>query len=128
MQPHEALYLEGVVEEKFFLKPEERAQGKTSPYVFKVRKIMMLGNVTSEYLKSFSISIDTPMLTPAFREDLLRVVKKHRGGTPLEMFLFDPKTRYRIQFKSNKFQVSVSSDLITDLHRIGVDQYEAVRK
>jgi hypothetical protein len=56
------------------------------------------------------------------------VVKKHRGGTPLEMFLFDPKTRYRIQFKSNKFQVSVSSDLITDLHRIGVDQYEAVRK
>ena len=128
MQPHEALYLEGVVEEKFFLKPEERAQGKTSPYVFKVRKIMMLGNVTSEYLKSFSISIDTPMLTPAFREDLLRVVKKHRGGTPLEMFLFDPKTRYRIQFKSNKFQVSVSSDLIIDLHRIGVDQYEAVRK
>ena len=128
MQPHEALYLEGVVEEKFFLKPEERAQGKTSPYVFKVRKIMMLGNVTSEYLKSFSISIDTPMLTPAFREDLLRVVKKHRGGTPLEMFLFDPKTRYRIQFKSNKFQVSVSSDLITDLHRIGVDHYEAVRK
>ena len=128
MQPHEALYLEGVVEEKFFLKPEERAQGKTSPYVFKVRKVMMLGNVTSEYLKSFSINIDTPMLTPRFREDLLRVVKKHRGGTPLEMFLFDPKTRYRIQFKSNKFQVSVSSDLITDLHRIGVDHYEAVRK
>ena len=128
MQPHEALYLEGVVEEKFFLKPEERAQGKTSPYAFKVRKIMMLGNVTSEYLKSFSISIDTPMLTPAFREDLLRVMKKHRGGTPLEMFLFDPKTRYRIQFKSNKFQVSVSSDLIADLHRIGVDHYEAVRK
>ena len=128
MQPHEALYLEGVVEEKFFLKPEERAQGKTSPYVFKVRKVMMLGNVTSEYLKSFSISIGTPMLTPAFREDLLRVVKKHRGGTPLEMFLYDPKTRYRIQFKSNKFQVSVSSDLITDLRRIGVDHYEAVRK
>ena len=128
MQPHEALYLEGVVEEKFFLKPEERAQGKTSPYVFKVRKVMMLGNVTSEYLKSFSINIDTPMLTPRFREDLLRVVKKHRGGTPLEMFLYDPKTRYRIQFKSNKFQVSVSSDLITDLRRIGVDHYEAVRK
>jgi len=128
MQPHEALYLEGVVEEKFFLKPEERAQGKTSPYVFKVRKVMMLGNVTSEYLKSFSINIDTPMLTPRFREDLLRVVKKHRGGTPLEMYLYDPKTRYRIQFKSNKFQVSVSSDLITDLRRIGVDHYEAVRK
>ena len=89
---------------------------------------MMLANVTSEYLKSFSINIDTPMLTPRFREDLLRVVKKHRGGTPLEMYLYDPKTRYRIQFKSNKFQVSVSSDLITDLRRIGVDHYEAVRK
>ena len=44
------------------------------------------------------------------------------------MFLYDPVTRYRIQFKSNKFRVAVSTELITDLRLIGIDRYEAVRK
>ena len=129
MVPHEALFLEGVIEEKYFLKPEERAQGKTPPpYVFKLKKVTMLGNVSADKLRSFSVSVETPMLTPQFREGLVRVVKKHKGNTPLEMFLFDPQTRYRIQFKSNKFQVGVSTEFISDLHRIGVDRYEAVKK
>ena len=128
MQPHAALFLDGVIEEKFFLKPEERAQGKTSPYAFKLKKVTMLGNISDELLKGFSLNIETPMLTPAFREGLVKVVKKHKGNIPLEMFLFDPKTRYQIQFKSNKFQVQVSTDLIADLRRIGVDRYEVIRK
>jgi len=128
MVPHEALFLEGVIEEKFFLKPEERAQGKTSPYTFKVKKVTMLGNVSDELLKSFVVDLETPILTPAFREGLVKVVKQHKGNIPLEMTLFDPQTRYRIQFKSNKFQVTVSTDLIHDLHAIGIDKYEVVRK
>jgi hypothetical protein len=68
------------------------------------------------------------MLTPAFREGLVKVIRKHKGNTPLEVFFFDPDTRYRIQMKSNKFQVSVSAELIADLRHLGVDQYEVVRK
>ena len=128
MQPHEALFLEGAVEEKYVVKAEERAQGKIAPFVFKVKKITMLGNVSESVLKSFGLNIDSPMLTPSFREDLVRVIRKHKGHTPLEIFLYDPKTRYRIQFKSNKFEVAVSTDLLTDLRRIGVDRYEVVRK
>ena len=74
------------------------------------------------------VDIDTPMLVPSFREELVKVVRRHKGSVPLEMTLFDPQTRYRIQFKSNKFQVAVSTELIADLHRIGIDKYEAVRK
>ena len=128
MVPHDALFLEGVVEEKYFLKPEERAEGKTAPYVFKLRKVMMLGNVSEEFLKGFILNIDTPMLTPSFREDLVKVIRKHKGSTPLEMFLYDPQTRYRIQFKSNRYQVRVSTELISDLRRIGVDRCEPLRK
>ena len=128
MQPHAALFLDGVIEEKFFVKPEERAQGKTSPYAFKLKKVTLLGNISEDLLKGFSLNIETPMLTPAFREGLVRVVKKHKGNIPLEMFLYDPKTHYRIQFKSNKFQVQVSTELIADLHRIGIDRYEVIRK
>jgi hypothetical protein len=30
--------------------------------------------------------------------------------------------------KSNKYQVSVSEDLIADLRRLGIDQHEVIRK
>ena len=68
------------------------------------------------------------MLNQSFRENLVRVVKRHKGNIPLEMYLFDPETRYRIQFKSNKFQVAVTSEFIADLRRIGIDHYEVARK
>ena len=128
MVPHEALFIEGVIEEKFSLRQEERAQGKTAPYAFKVKSIMMLGNVCESTLKAFSINIETPMLTPAFRKGLVKVVKAHDGKTPLEVFLYDPETRFRIQMKSNKFQVAVNADLINELRALGVDKYEAVKR
>ena len=127
-KPHAALFLEGVVEEKFFLKPEERAQGKSAPYAFKVRKITLLGNIAEELLTGFSMDITTLMLTQPFREGLVKTVKKHKGKIPLTIFLFDPITKYRIQFVSKKFQVAVSADFLRDLQAIGVSRYEVLRK
>ena len=128
MTPRATLFLEGVVEEKFFVKPEERAQGKTSPYAFKLRKVTLLGNISDDILTGFCLDITTPMLTQQFRKDLVAVVKKHKGNIPLTLYLYDPVTRYRIQFYSKKFQVAVTSEFLQDLHRIGVDQYEVLRK
>ena len=128
MQPKATLFFEGVVEEKFFLKPEERAQGKTAPYAFKVRKVTLLGNISDDLLTGFCMDITTPMLTQQFRQDLVRVVRKHKGNIPLTLYLYDPLTRYRIQFYSKKFQVAVTSEFIRDLRAIGVDQYEVQRR
>ena len=128
MVPHSALFIEGAIEEKYSLRPEERAQGKTVPYVFKVKSITMLGNVCENMVKAFGINIETPMLTPEFRKGLVKVIKSHTGKIPLEVFFYDPETRYRIQLKSNKYQVAVSTELINDLRRLGVDQYEVTRK
>ena len=128
MQPKAALFLEGTVEEKFFLKPEERAQGKTSPYVFRLKKVTLLGNISDDVLTGFCMDLTTPMLTQQFREDLVRVVKKHKGNIPLTLYLFDPKTRYRIQFYSKKFQVAVTSDFIRELRQIGIEKYEVTRR
>ena len=128
MQLHATLFIEGVVEEKFFLKPEERAQGKSAPYAFKVQKITLLGNIAEELLTGFNMDITTPMLTQEFREGLVKAVKKHKGKIPLTIFLFDPVTKYRIQFYSKKFQVAVTSEFLQDLHRIGIDKYEVLRK
>ena len=70
------IYIEGEIDEKYYIKPEERAQGKTSPYAFRVKKIMLLGNVAETFVKGFSISITTTMLSPAFREKLVSLVKE----------------------------------------------------
>jgi DNA polymerase-3 subunit alpha len=128
MTPRATLFLEGQVEEKFFVKPEERAQGKTSPYAFKLRKVTLLGNISDDILSGFSMDITTPMLTQQFRKDLVAVVKKHKGNIPLTLFLYDPVTHYRIQFYSKKFQVAVTSQLLQDLRQIGVEKYEVSRK
>ena len=129
LKPKESLLIEGEIWEKFYQKPEERAQGKPAPpYTFKVKQITLLGNVAEKKMSGFSIEINTPMLTPRFRKDLVSVIKKHEGNTPLSIFIFDPETRYRIQFLSRKFQVSVSTELIADLYRIGVERYEANKK
>ena len=109
--------------EQFF-----KYQGKTVPYTFKLQNVTLLGNVAESRIKAFGINIETPMLTPAFREGLVKVIRKHKGGIPLEVFFFDPDTRYRIQLKSNKYQVAVSTELLTDLRHLGVDQYEVVKK
>ena len=128
MKPKETLFLEGEIGEKFFLKPEDRAQGKTSPYTFKLKKVTLLGNIAESLLSGFSLDITTTMLSPAFREELVKVIKKHRGTIPLTLYLYDPATRYRIQFYSRKFQVAATTELINDLRRIGIEHYEAVRK
>ena len=128
MTPKATLFLEGEIGEKFFLKPEERAQGKTAPYTFKLKKVTLLGNISDDLLTGFSMDVTTPMLTQKFREDLVSVVKKHKGNIPLTLFLYDPGTKYRIQFLSKKFQVAVTSEFIQDLTRIGVNKFEVSRR
>ena len=120
MQQNNTIFIEGEIEERYYLKPEERAQGKTSPYAFKVKKIMLLGNVTDTFLKGFAINISTPMLSPEFREKLVRLIKANKGNVPLSMFLYDPEKKWNIEFLSRKFRVSVTADFIDRLNEMGI--------
>ena len=128
MKPLETLYLEGEIGEKWALKAEERAQGKTAPYAFKLKKVTLLGNLAEDLLAGFSIDLQTGMLSPEFQKEFVSVLKKHKGAIPLTLFLYDPQTRYRIQFYSKKFQVAVTTDFLQALRRIGLEKYDVVRK
>ncbi|MBR3671047.1 MAG: DNA polymerase III subunit alpha, partial [Spirochaetia bacterium] len=129
MQPKATLFLDGEIGEKFFLKPEERAQGKPAPpYVFKLKKVTLLGNIAEDLLSGFCMDITTPMLTEEFRHKLVDIIKHHKGNIPLTLFLYDPQTRYRIQFYSKKFQVAVTTEFIRELHAIGIERYELVKR
>lgn len=121
LQPRSALFLEGEIDVKYNLKPEEAAQGKPAPpYSFKLKRITLLGNVSDSLLAGFSIQITTPMLTADFRKQLVGLVKANPGHLPLRVFLFDPRTKYDIEFRSTRFQVSVTSDFVTSLRALGV--------
>ena len=127
MQLHSAIFIEGEIEEKYYLKPEEKAQGKTSPYAFKVKKIMLLGNVTDTYIKGFAISISTPMLTPEFRDRLVKMIKRNKGNVPLTMFLYDPEKKWNIEFLSRKFRVAVTAPFIEELRQLQI-KYSVLKK
>ena len=115
-----ALFIEGVIEEKYYIKPEDRAKGKTSDYAFKPKGMMLLGNATEQFVKGFSIQLSTPMLSQEFRENLVKMIKRNKGSVPLTMFLYDPEKKWNIEFLSRKFKVAVSSSLIEDLKAMNI--------
>ena len=127
MTLHNTLFIEGEIDERFYVKPEDRAQGKTSPYGFKVKKIMLLGNVTDTYIKGFAISITTPMLTPEFREALVKMIKRNKGNVPLTMMLHDPAKGWNIEFLSRKFRVGVTADFIKEVEKLRL-RYTVLKK
>jgi DNA polymerase-3 subunit alpha len=127
LQVNSAIFIEAEIDEKYYIKPEDRAQGKTSPYGFKVKKIMLLGNVTDTYLKGFSISITTTMLSQEFREKLVKMLKDNKGNVPLSMFLYDPEKGWNIEFLSRKFRVAVTAPFIEEIQRMGI-RYNVIKK
>jgi DNA polymerase-3 subunit alpha len=124
---HTAIFIEGVIEEKYYIKPEEREKGKTSEFSFKPKNMMLLGNVADTYVKGLSINVTTPMLSPQFREKLVGLLKKNKGNVPLTMFLYDPVKKWNIEFLSHKFKVQVTLPFIDELKELGIT-YSVIKK
>lgn len=124
---HNSIFLEGMIEEKYYVKPEERKDKKDIPYAFKVKNILLLGNVTESYVKGFAITISTPMLTSGFRESLVKMIKENKGTVPLTMFLHEPEKKWKIEFLSRKFKVAVTAPFIEELERMHI-QYSVIKK
>ena len=122
-----AIFVEGMIEEKYYVKPEDRAKGKEVEYAFKPKNMMLLGNVSDIYIKGFSISVSTPILSPDFREKLVKIVKGNKGNVPLTMFLYDPEKKWNIEFLSQKFKVQVTQTFIEELQALGI-RYSVIKK
>jgi len=120
MEQHAQIFIEGEIAEKYFIKPEDRAQGKTSPYTFKMKNLSLLGNLTGERLTGISLVIDTEKINPEFRKDLAKLLKANQGKTPLMIYLQDRSSGYKLEMKSKKYSVSVSEDFISRLSMLGI--------
>ncbi len=127
LQEHTAIYIEGEICEKYFLKPEEITAGKKAPYTFKVKKISLLGNVAEDRLTGFAIEMLANDITPDLRHKLVHLVKESKGNIPLSMIVFDPVTNYIVEFISRKYHITVSADFILQLNELGL-KYRVSRK
>ena len=127
LHEHTAIYIEGEICEKYFLKPEEIAAGKKAPYTFKVKKISLLGNVAEDRLTGFAIEMLANDITPDLRHKLVHLVKEYSGKIPLSMIVFDPVTNYIVEFISRKYHITVSADFILQLNELGL-KYRVSRK
>ena len=127
MKTNTGIFIEGMIEERFRLKPEDIAKGKKPEYSFRIKNMMLLGNVADTYVKGFSINITTPMLSPEFREKLVALLKRNKGNVPLTMFLYDPVKKWNIEFLSHKFRVQVTLSLIEELKAMGIT-YNVIKK
>ena len=127
LQEHTAIYIEGDICEKYFLKPEEIAAGKKAPYTFKAKKISLLGNVAEDRLTGFAIEMLANDITPELRHKLVHLVKEYSGKIPLSMIVFDPVTNYIVEFISRKYHITVSADFILQLNELGL-KYRVSRK
>lgn len=127
LQEHTAIYIEGEICEKYFLKPEEITAGKKAPYTFKAKKISLLGNVAEDRLTGFAIEMLANDITPELRHKLVHLVKESKGNIPLSMIVFDPITNYIVEFISRKYHITVSADFILQLNELGL-KYRVSRK
>lgn len=127
LHEHTAIYIEGEICEKYFLKPEEITAGKKAPYTFKVKKISLLGNVAEDRLTGFAIEMLANDITPELRHRLVHLVKEYSGKIPLSMIVFDPVTNYIVEFISRKYHITVSADFILQLNELGL-KYRVSRK
>ena len=125
---HECVWLDGDIEEKYTLRAEERAAGKTAPYTFRLKGISLLGNVADSHLSGVSVEVTTPMLSKSFRENFVKLVKHHKGNLPLMINYFDPETGYRVLFYSRKHQVAANSDLVRALREMGIEKIDIQKK
>ena len=122
-----AVLIEGVIEERYRPNPKGKKDEKTGKMVedrpdltFKTRNITLLGNVAEERVTGLSIYVSTPMLSPDFREKLVKMLKRNKGKTALSMFLYDPEKKWNIEFLSHKFKVQVSKDFLEELEAAGI--------
>ncbi len=113
---HTAIFIEGVIEERY--RPLEK--NPKPDLIFKPKGMKLLGNVTEELVKGFSIYVTTPMLSPDFRDRLVKMLKRNKGKVPLTMFLYDPQKKWNIEFLSHKFSVQISQPFIEELKSLGI--------
>ena len=112
MNLHEAIFVEGEIKELRY-----RGDGQ---FGLNINNICFLGNLNDDRLSLLNLNLNVSLITPEFRRELLKVLKKHKGKTPIKVICYDPSTGYRLPMNCKAAQVRVSEGLLEGLERLGI--------
>ena len=73
-----------------------------------------------EFQYALSVGVTAPFY-------LVKLLKEHKGPTPLHLFLVDPETKYNLEFVSKKYSVGISDTLLDSLLVLGL-KYTITKK
>ena len=90
-------------------------------YKFMVGDIISLGNVTESLVKGVKIIIDSEIINPELRMQLVRHFKSSKGKTPVSVILSEKKSGWKVELVSKKFQVRVNSEFLDGIRSMGLD-------
>ena len=116
---HDCIYIECEISARYLGKNED-GSAKTGSFELSVRRITLLGNVAAEKMLGITLQVSTEQITPAWRKALARLFRENKGKCPVNVCLSDPATGYRIDFHSKKFSVSLSSEFLGSLDKMGI--------
>ncbi len=109
---HEAIYVEAEIKEQRF-----RGDGQ---FGLDINNISFLGNLNDDRIAYLNININTKILSPDFRKNLLKLLKKHKGDTTLKVTCYDGNTGYQLPLFSKAAKIRVCEALIEGLERLGM--------
>ncbi|MBP5796149.1 MAG: DNA polymerase III subunit alpha, partial [Bacteroidales bacterium] len=115
---HEAVYVEAEIKEQRY---------REGQYGLNITGINFLGNLNESRIASLTISINTRLLNPDFRQKLVKLLKKFKGDIPLKVNCFDERTGYHLRMHSKTINVNVCEAFINEVQRLGMT-YEAELK
>ncbi len=118
MQAGAFLYLEGTVQQRRRPGPEE--QYDDVPHEFRLEEVAYLGNLCENKVKEFVLELDVAAADKALMDQAYKVLRKYKGKTPVVLDLLDYDKKYRVQLRSRKTPVQVSTKLVRELKDLGV--------
>ena len=115
---HNALLIEGDIDEPFYRKPEERKAKGDLDYKFKISNVSLLGNVIESKIKEMKLLVNTSRFDKS--KDLTALLKKEKGTIPVSILIHDHVTEHSVEFISRKIKVRPSIALTTELDNMGI--------
>lgn len=110
MVPQLFVFVKGRVQERY---------NQPGSLEFKVQKIELLDEVKQKAFSNLKVRIDLNNLTEELINNLENLFKQYNGKSNVEFFVEDPNENMSVKLHSKGYKVSINTDLMFELERLG---------
>jgi DNA polymerase-3 subunit alpha len=85
---------------------------KRQSYNIKVKEIKELSTLKDDYFKEINLQVLTNHINQTFTNELVKIIEKEKGDIGLNISLFNPVNKTRVDMVSRKYRVKLTDELI----------------